>query len=449
MMKPLIIIAWLLAASCYLVSSQEPEAVEQEVEKSNDEHNLEVGQNRLAAEVEALLDHFKQEDPKGLPGAAIADPIEVPDVKKNLGMATLDMRHVKAYGSSQFRIDKLSADFKDMKINGGLQLDQMTVKGDYQLGSFFSKANGPFTVLLKNVYGEATALLAVDREGHLATDRIKIDITFSSMTMDFQNLGFLGSVFQGVVNSAPNLVFDAMKPFMLQEADKQLRSEMDKFIQQSMGDRKLPNSITPLDSAIATARKMVREKGYDPYKLADMNRTMGVFSVQLSNTWISGLSSFYRVGNVTVAMANKTVALKLHLGTQQLTGAGQWEVGLGLMTRVGHVQFTVQHLRALVGVSQSLDTTKRPQITDLQFDMGNIQVRCDGAGTLDYIMEFVVNVLPNLLRYQIMDAIENPVKQRIQEQFNNIDVEQAIKTMAQNYEADGKNFNFDFKTLGI
>ncbi|XP_039479149.1 uncharacterized protein LOC120443853 isoform X1 [Drosophila santomea] len=445
-MKPLIVfvLVGLLASGCHIVRSQEPgEAVEQEASESDDALKIKESQAKIAAQVEAMLVHFQQEDPQGLPGVPVPDPLEVPNVKKSMGMANLDMKQVKAHGLSKFRIDKMNLDLKEMKFNGGLQLDQMLVKGQYTLSSFFSKANGPFTVILKNVYAEATAFLAVERDGQLATDRIKIDITFSDMTMDFQNLGLVGSVFQSVVNGAPNLVFDAMKPFMLQEADKKLRSEINVMIQNTLGDRRLPNSITPLDSAIAMARKMVRDKGYDPYHLPDVNRTMGVFSVQLAHTWINGISSFYRVGNITAGMANKTVSVVLQIGTQQVTGAGQWEVGVGMMTRVGHVQFTVQHIRATVALSQSLDTRKRVQITDLQFDMGNIQVRCDGAGTLDYVMEFAVNVIPNLLRYQIMDAIENPIKQRVQEKFNTIDVEQVIKTMAQN------NFNFDPKLLGI
>ncbi|XP_017110624.1 uncharacterized protein LOC108134730 isoform X1 [Drosophila elegans] len=441
-MKPLIVVVLvvgLLATSCHIVHSQA--AGEAVVEQEDDA--LKQSQASIAAQVEAMLEHFKQEDPQGLPGVPVPDPLEVPNVKKSLGMVNLDMKQVKAHGLSKFRVDKMNLDLKEMKFNGGLQLDQMLVKGQYTLSSFFSRANGPFTVILKNVYAEATAFLAVERDGHLATDRIKIDITFSDMTMDFQNLGLVGSVFQSVINGAPNLVFDAMKPFMLQEADKKLRSEIDTMIKNTLGERRLPNSITPLDSAIAMARKMVRQKGYDPYHLPDVNRTMGVFSVQLAHTWINGISSFYRVGNITAGMANKTVSVVLQVGTGQVTGAGQWEVGLGMMTRVGHVQFTVQHIRATVGVSQSLDTRKRAQITDLQFDMGNIQVRCDGAGTLDYVMEFAVNVIPNLLRYQIMDAIENPIKQRVQEKFNAIDVEQVIKTMAQN------DFQFDPKLLGL
>lgn len=116
-----------------------------------------------------------------------------------------------------------------------------------------------------------------------------------------------------------------------------------------------------------------------------------------------------------------------------------------MITRVGHVQFTVQHVKVTVEVSQALDTRKRPQMRDLQLELGNIQVRCDGAGTLDYITEFLVNVLPNLLRYQIMDAIENPVRMRIQEVFDGIDVEKQIKERVPEFQRLGMNMTFDFK----
>lgn len=324
-----------------------------------------------------------------------------------------------------------------------VELDEMLVKGSYTLSSLFSKANGPFQVVMKNVKVMGVATLAVERSGHLSTDHIKMDITFQNMAMDFQNLGFLGSVFQGIVNSAPNLVFDAMKPYMLEESDKQLRKEINTNIEKMMGDRLLPNSITPLDMAIAEGRKKVRSMGYDPYHLPNYNRTVGVFSVQLSNTWITGISSFYRIGDVKISMNNNTLSLGVQVGTQQITGAGQWEVGCGLMSRVGQVQFTLQHIKVTISASQALDTRKRPQINDLQIDLGNIQVRCDGAGTLDYIMEFVVNILPNLLRYQIMDALENPIKMRIQEKFNTIDVEQAIKDNIHKFQSFG-DVNFEF-----
>jgi hypothetical protein len=78
-------------------------------------------------------------------------------------------------------------------------------------------------------------------------------------------------------------------------------------------------------------------------------------------------------------------------------------------------------------VSQPLDTRKRPVLRDLDIKVGNIQVRMDGAGTLDYVIEFVVNVLPNLLRYQIVNAIEGPIKTRLQDIMDSIDVEEMIE----------------------
>lgn len=80
-----------------------------------------------------------------------------------------------------------------------------------------------------------------------------------------------------------------------------------------------------------------------------------------------------------------------------------------------------------MAVSQSMDTRNAPQLEDIQLELGNIQIRFDGAGTLDYVIEFAVNVLPNLLRYQIMDALENPVKQRIQLELNKVNVERIVK----------------------
>uniref|UniRef100_W8BJW5 Uncharacterized protein n=1 Tax=Ceratitis capitata TaxID=7213 RepID=W8BJW5_CERCA len=411
-----------------------------------DAHNVRVTENRLAAQLFAVLDHFKQEDPVGFPGAPIPDPMEVPDMRKSVGMGTLSMMKVKAYGLSKFRIDSIKADLKEMKVEAGIQLDEMNVKGMYTLSALFTRANGPFTVVLRNVYVKANAALAVETDGHLTTDQIKMDITFGDMSMDFQNLGLVGNIFQGIVNSAPTLVFDAMKPFMLKEADTKLRAEINGNLEKFLGDRLLPNSIAPLDMAIAEGRRKVREMGYDPFHLPDYNRTAGIFTFQLVNSWIWGVASFYRVGDMAVSMQNNTIKLHFHVGTQEIAGECHWEVDFALASRTGTFKFSVQHIRVTVDVSQALDTRQRPKINDLQIDLGNIQVRSDGAGTLDYVMEAVVNIVPNLLRYQIMDVLENPIKMRIQEKFDSIDVEKAIKENFEKFQTMGVDaFSFDFK----
>lgn len=120
----------------------------------------------------------------------------------------------------------------------------------------------------------------------------------------------MGSIFQSIINGAPNLVFDSIKPFMLKDAYQKIRTEVDTNIAKVAGDFRFPNSITPLDMAIAELRKKVRDMGYDPFILKDYNHTIGLFSMKLQNTWISGASSFYRVGDVVVSMDNNTLQLR-------------------------------------------------------------------------------------------------------------------------------------------
>lgn len=119
----------------------------------------------------------------------------------------------------------------------------------------------------------------------------------------------MGSIFQSIINNAPNLVFDSMKPFMLKEAYTKLRTEIDSKLSDLMKDFSLPNSISPLDMAIGEARRKVREMGCDPLIIKNYNHSVGLFSVQLKNTWINGVSGFYRVGDIILGLDNNTVTI--------------------------------------------------------------------------------------------------------------------------------------------
>lgn len=119
----------------------------------------------------------------------------------------------------------------------------------------------------------------------------------------------MGSVFQSIINSAPNLVFDSMKPFLLQEAYQKLRAEIDTNIDKLTAGHRLPNSISPLDMAIAEARKKLRIAGFDPYLLPNYNHTVGLLTMTLTNTWITGASSFYRVGDIVLGLDNNTITV--------------------------------------------------------------------------------------------------------------------------------------------
>lgn len=145
----------------------------------------------------------------------------------------------------------------------------MDVKGNYTFSTLFSKADGPFTIVLRNVFVKGNASLAVGRDGRIRTKDIKMDISFGGMSVDFQNLGmdsgikfellsfhelrfsrwigFFAGIFQSFINSAPTLVFDAIKPLLLSQAYVQISQEIDSSIEKISGDHRFPNSISPLD----------------------------------------------------------------------------------------------------------------------------------------------------------------------------------------------------------
>lgn len=396
------------------------------INDKNKAAQIAAGEQRLGDQIRAILKHYQQDDPVGLPGAPVPDPMSVPDMKHSFSIYTMHFKQVNVYGLSKFRIEHVESELARMQVSVAVRIDSLVIHGLYTLQSWLSRSTGNFTSKLTGVNVEGLARLEVATDGKLQATNIDMDLTFDKIDLDFKNLGFLATVFQSVINSIGSFLFDSIKPFILKEVNTNMRGEVNKHISQL--PQYFPNSISPFDMAVAEARKQVSEMGYDPYKLKDYSQIAGIFTVTSSHTWITGLASFYRMGNITITLENGIVYALLDVGTQKLKGMTHWEVSVigGFLSRAGTVSFTIQYFRVQIKLSQSLDTRKRATLEELELELGNIQARVHGAGTLDYLMEAGINIVPNLLRYQIMDAIEGPLKRRIQIELSKVDVEKLI-----------------------
>ncbi|XP_043803519.1 uncharacterized protein LOC122720703 [Apis laboriosa] len=385
-----------------------------------------LGEKRLEDHVRAILKHYQQNDPVGLPGAPIPDPMSAPDMKYSFSMYTMNFKQMNIYGLSKFRIVNAESELALMQVSVTLNIESLDIRGFYTLSSWLSRSAGNFTMKLMGVNVKGIGRLEVASDGKLQAQNIDMDLTFENVAMDFKNLGFLGSVLQSTINSVGSFIFDSIKPFILKELNTKARGIANKQISQL--PQYFPNSISPFDMAIAELRKYISQMGYDPFKVNDYSQTVGIFTVTSTHTWITGLASIYRIGNVTLGIENGTVYATVDAGTQEIEGKTHWEISVigGFLSRAGTVSFTVQYFRAQVNLSQPLDTRKRPSMEELELELGNIQTRIHGAGTIDYLVEASINILPNLLRYQIMDAIEGPLKRRLQILLNKIDVEKQI-----------------------
>lgn len=321
-----------------------------------------------------------------------------------------------------------------------LKIDCLQVLGNYTLKGWFSSAGGASNTTLLGFYAEGLAKLEVAREGHLEATDIDMRLDVTDFDVHLENPGTMGSVLQGLMNSLGSFVFDTMKPFIMSQINTNILRDANKSLRNYK--KTFPNSLSPLDAAFSEGRKLVRKMGYDPFKMDDFQRTTGILGLDITHIWITGLSSFHRVGNITVSMENNTVCIEVHAGTQQLEGKCHWEVSMvGLVNTLGTLSFTIEYLEVSAKVNQSLDVRNRPNLEDLDVILGNFQLQFDGTGTLDYVVEAVVNILPNLFRQQIMLAVKEPLKIKVQEIFNDIDVEQMIMDNVEkldNVEGDGR-----------
>ncbi|KAJ9577492.1 hypothetical protein L9F63_005935, partial [Diploptera punctata] len=155
-----------------------------------------VAQKKLSDQVRAILEHYKQEDPIGIPGAPIPDPMPIPNMRHSFSVATMYFKTVNVYGLSKFRIEHIKSDLAAMQVSVGMSIDKLEILGNYTMSTWFSRSQGLFNVTLSNVYIEGLAKLEVERGGQLQAQNIDMDIIFEDIAMNFENLGFMGSIFQ-------------------------------------------------------------------------------------------------------------------------------------------------------------------------------------------------------------------------------------------------------------
>lgn len=382
----------------------------------------------VSAMVQEILEHYKQADPIGIPSAPIPEPLLIPPMAHSLSMAKLNMVDIKMFGISKFRVNHVYVDLAQMKCEASLTVAKLYMYGNYTLGTWLSKSKGPFNVTMTNVFAKAFAHLEVERSGKLEAQEIDMDFTVQNIDMKFENLGLFASIIQGVMNSVSTFVFEQLKPSILKEVmNTNVRSKLNQELAKVPAT--FPNSVSPFDQTMVLVRKHIRVSKYDPYIIPDYNHTAGLLEVHMTRTLMQGLSSVHRVGNVSFEMKNGSVHGNVEVGTQRLVGDTVWELALGggMVSRSGTAKFTVEYIKIQIFITQSLDTSKSPVLDDIHIELGNIQVRFDGAGTADYLIEWGVNVLPNVLRYQIMSAMESPIRMRIQVELNKYTIEQMFE----------------------
>ena len=83
----------------------------------------------IDAKIREILEHFKQDDPLGIPGVPIPDPKAIPDIEKEVSGAKVLLTEAMMHDQSKFRIDYVRTDLKDLKVTQS-QFNQTQFQSD-------------------------------------------------------------------------------------------------------------------------------------------------------------------------------------------------------------------------------------------------------------------------------------------------------------------------------
>ncbi|OXA52407.1 hypothetical protein Fcan01_12409 [Folsomia candida] len=411
----------------------------------------------LVDHIKSVINHYKREEAAGLP--FIKDPLPINSFHQKFSGMTMKFQDSQVYGFSRFKVEKLNADLAELKVNMKLTIDELVVRGRYLLSAWISKTQGDYNMTVFNAQLDVDAELMVDELGYLQVSKMETDIVFGDLKIYFENLGFLGKMFQGIVNKVGVFIFETMKPTIWNEVEAKLTEVMNSESRDI--PHQFPTSINPVDQILAHVRKLIKERNLDPVPLADYSTQSSKWSnFELYNGYLYGLSSIRRTGPMLLGFESNTIHMTVHLGVNNLRGSKKtnkmfyckyfrddiivikakkcnhnflvgtyewgWTAMRGVLGRRGQLTFNLDFVNVEIRLQQSANLDKKPIVDSVNVTLGPTQLTSDGIGAVDYVLEMIFNVVPNMFRQRIADAAEYPLSQALEDELQKINIESFI-----------------------
>uniref|UniRef100_A0A1B6DBL0 Lipid-binding serum glycoprotein N-terminal domain-containing protein n=1 Tax=Clastoptera arizonana TaxID=38151 RepID=A0A1B6DBL0_9HEMI len=380
---------------------------------------------KLSDQIRAVLQNYQKSGVVTIPGKPmLPDPLPMADLKKNFGFGTvMTFTNMSAYGLNNFTIEHINTDVDKLQVYLLLHMKRVVILGNYTLKSFFRQSSGMFNVTLVDVDSEGAAELQPDEDGQLQASESQMDMFTRAMKSEFKNLK--STLLQSIIDGAGIFLFDSMKPAILEKINTVLRMDFNKKLKSVT--KKFTGTVSPVDIALAEGRRYCRNKGYDPYHIQNYESDQGVFTIKIHDFKVVGLSRFYRVGNLSLSMDSGIVQISMHVATEQLNGTCEWGIVVGNYEKKSNSNFTVDYLQVRALLNQSLDLHQHPQLHDLDVGLGRINVKMGSNSPIELMVAKVINTLPKLIRHIIVDAVEQPLKGKVQEILNDINVQEIVE----------------------
>lgn len=378
------------------------------------------GQEPLTPEriVREVVEYFSQRDPHGIPVLKVPEPIEMPD---RIAASQITLWDLKISGHSGLRLEYININLTSFSGAVRISLPAINVQGQYSWPGWWSTSEGGANITMTGIEVLLDMMLSVSDSGVLMVETLKITLTYDNLYLDFENLTTQHSI---LVSTADVFFSTIIQPLIIGNAQDKLKRLLNQRLQDRLANNTFPDSISPVDYAVAKARVEMRKKQLDPLKLGrrDINLAWGI-TVQLKDIELTGLATLHRTREVSAQFIDNSVFFTIQIGTQELKGGAEWSMSAALLPAVGgHLTLTVDSLSVTVEAKQPANIRSPPTLRKIDVQLGNLSVKSAGEGTIDYLLEMLVNILPNALRNAIMDRVEPRIQQIIQKRLNGVDL---------------------------
>lgn len=365
--------------------------------------------------VNDVVEYFSVRDPHGIPVLNVPEPIYI--------SGTVPASQITFYdpyisGHSGLRLEYVNVNLTSLSAKAKISLQYFNLNGGYKWPGPFSNSEGDANITMREIEMTLDLFFGISDVGLLSVEP-KMDLEYKDLKLDFTGLTYAHSF----AVSAAETLFSTIEPIIFGKVESKVKALIDQRIEERLQNLTFPDSISPVDFALVKLRMDLKEK-MEPLKLDDqeMHLTWGV-TVQVQNIELAGLTTLHRTHEVSAQFIDSVVYVTIQLGTQTLKGGADWSLSASLLPAVGgHLSLEIESLAVTVEAQQPANIRSPPTLRKIDIKLGNLAVRSDGDGTFDYLVEVLMNVLPNFLRNQIMDKVEPVIHQRVQKEFNKFDV---------------------------
>ncbi|XP_076355317.1 uncharacterized protein LOC143249406 [Tachypleus tridentatus] len=375
----------------------------------------------------------------------IHDPLQIPNF--NVSSDTMfysvngQLWDMKLHGLKELILQRGRVNLATMEASVKMFVHALKLEGEYVLDgsiTFFSidGGGGGFWMNISDIVALGRVKLKiVTGNQSLEVDSVHIDIEVSDIQLHFDNL-FGGRTWSSISNSLLNqlsgMIFDQVKQSILEEVRESLRKELNTQLHQIPEGFINSGSTTIFDDTLKRVSMHLKQNNMDPFNLPDhkevFRKKLLFFllhgEARIFNGILSGLSTLHRTGDVLITYEDNAVIVEVNIGFSNLTGGYDWSAKLMGIGPNGHASLSIRSISVYLQVRQEFQTGSKPIIKAFKIaKIRHLWVDVQGLGTMDLVLQIIVNLITNSLKMTIADAITGPVQKTVQKELNSLPIE--------------------------